>query len=76
MKLGKNILFIPESVGNFKTLGYSGEGAAISTLITFFLSGILVRIWAYRITKVIPYKGLLVHYIAAFLSAFIVLTIS
>lgn len=63
-----NILLIPESIGPFNTFGYSGDGAALATLITFFVSGILVRFWVYRINGVIPYAGLISHYVAAIAS--------
>lgn len=63
-----NMLLIPESIGPFNTFGYSGDGAAIATLITFFVGGVLVRFWVYRINGVVPYAGLLSHYLAAIAS--------
>jgi len=63
-----NMLLIPESIGPFKTFGYSGDGAALATLITFFVGGLLVRFWVFRINSVVPYAGLLSHYVAALVS--------
>ena len=72
LSLGLNLLlnsiFIPENIGGISLLGLGAKGAAIATMISFAIQGILARIVAYRITKTRPNNRILLHFIAAALT--------
>lgn len=65
MNLFLNTIFIPDKIAGISFLGFGAKGAALATLISFIIRGILYKIFAYKITKTRPNKRILIHFFAA-----------
>ena len=68
MNLSLNFIFIPQEVAGIILLGLGAKGAAIATLISLTVRGLIAKIFAYKITETRPNIRILLHFIAAVLT--------
>ncbi len=71
LNVALNLIFIPVSFAGFTMLGMGAFGAAIATLISFFVTTIFLRWEVYRLSGVIMDRRILKHISAATLTGII-----
>jgi len=70
-----NFILIPKELIGLKLFGLGAIGAALATLITWIIRWFLVHIYAYKLTKIKPYRNTLLHFIASILTGVIIVAI-
>ena len=64
-----NIIFIPDEIFGIRMMGLGALGAALTTLISLSLRGILAKHFAYKLTKTKGYHRIWTHLVAGGFSA-------